>query len=321
MYFESASGTLTKDSTCPLCGKASFTQVDIRIDAVLVICPSCGKFRFSAEAGSYLGRRACGESYKVSHATRTAAERARGKRDNSFFPIYTAEEFQGILDQPDDAVQHKINSLLQYLCKISDFPGAVAEFDAANDYTVLGAKNADEAQFYMQTLAGQYLLSDYEPYVGSPDAKFTVSAKGWAEIEQISRSGQDSSTAFVAMWFDPARTLMETAITDAIQSAGYQAIRIDRVEHLNRIDDEIMVRIRQSKFLIADVTGQRNGVYFEAGFMLGLGRPVIWICEKADLPNVHFDTRQYNTIIYETPNELRDRLRLRIVANLGQGPH
>jgi nucleoside 2-deoxyribosyltransferase len=92
------------------------------------------------------------------------------------------------------------------------------------------------------------------------------------------------------------------------------------VEHVNRIDDEILSKIRQSKFLVADFTGQRLGVYFEAGFMLGLGRPVIWVCSKSDFAKVHFDTRQYNTIVYENTDELKKRLQFRIEAILGKGP-
>jgi nucleoside 2-deoxyribosyltransferase len=147
-----------------------------------------------------------------------------------------------------------------------------------------------------------------------------VTAEGWLELERIEQSGADSDHGFVAMWFDASRLEADAAITEAIRKAGYHPIRIDREEHLNRIDDEIIARIRQSKFLVADFTGQRNGVYFEAGFMLGLGRPVIWLCDKAELDKVHFDTRQYNMIDYIDPAELKKRLQLRIEANLGKGP-
>jgi hypothetical protein len=54
---------------------------------------------------------------------------------------------------------------------------------------------------------------------------------------------------------------------------------------------------------------------------LGLGRPVIWLCEKEDLKNVHFDTRQYNTIDYKDADDLQTRLQFRIEAILGKGPH
>jgi hypothetical protein len=42
-----------------------------------------------------------------------------------------------------------------------------------------------------------------------------------------------------------------------------------------------MAEIRRSRFVVADYTGQRNGVYFEAGFGLGLGLVVIPTC-RAD---------------------------------------
>lgn len=122
------------------------------------------------------------------------------------------------------------------------------------------------------------------------------------------------------MWFDDSRAPFETAINAAIRNAGYNPVRIDRVEHVNRIDDEIIARIRDSKFLVADFTGQRNGVYFEAGFMLGLGRPVFWICDQEQLKDVHFDTRQYNTVDYTDTDDLRKRLQFRIEAILGKGP-
>jgi hypothetical protein len=54
--------------------------------------------------------------------------------------------------------------------------------------------------------------------------------------------------------------------------------------------------------------------------MLGLGRPVIWVCEKDELDQVHFDTRQFNTIDYTDADDLRIRLQFRIEAILGKGP-
>ena len=90
-------------------------------------------------------------------------------------------------------------------------------------------------------------------------------------------------------------------------------------DHVNRIDDEIIAQIRRSKFLVADLTGHRNGVYFEAGFMLGLGRPVIWLCNESEFDKVHFDTRQYNTIKYQKVEELKPQIAASNRSNPGQG--
>jgi len=93
-------------------------------------------------------------------------------------------------------------------------------------------------------------------------------------------------------------------------------IRIDRVHHNEKICDKIVAEIRTCQFLIADVTLQRAGVYFEAGFAMGLGRQVIWTCRDDDLKNVHFDTRQYNHIVWKEPGDLRMQLADRIKATI-----
>jgi hypothetical protein len=110
------------------------------------------------------------------------------------------------------------------------------------------------------------------------------------------------------------------AIKPAIEKAGYDPLRVDKHEHVNRIDDEIIGQIRRSRFMVADFTGQRYGVYFEAGMMLGLGRTVIWMCDKKQLDQLHFDVRQFNFIDYESLAEAQDRLYNRILAIEGEGP-
>lgn len=69
------------------------------------------------------------------------------------------------------------------------------------------------------------------------------------------------------MWFD--QSLLEAwlnGFSAGIHDAGYVPTRIDNKEHANKICDEIIVEIRRSRFVVADFTGQRNGVYYEAGF-------------------------------------------------------
>ena len=96
------------------------------------------------------------------------------------------------------------------------------------------------------------------------------------------------------------------------------------MQHLNHIDDEIIAAIRRSRCLVADLTGQRQNVYYEAGFAQGLGKPVVWTC-RADEVNekrLHLDVRQYAFVTW-VPDALADfqrRLTARIVGTIGQGP-
>ena len=95
-------------------------------------------------------------------------------------------------------------------------------------------------------------------------------------------------------------------------------------EHTNKIEDEIIAEIRRSRFIVADFTqgdsGPRGGVYYEAGFAHGLGLPVIFTCKEGDKDELHFDTNHYNHIVWTTPEDLREKLKNRIRAVIGEGP-
>ena len=66
--------------------------------------------------------------------------------------------------------------------------------------------------------------------------------------------------------------------------------------------------------------GARGSVYYEAGFAHGFKIPVIFTCRKNAIKCIHFDTRQYNHIVWETSIELKERLTNRIAAVIGDGP-
>jgi hypothetical protein len=70
--------------------------------------------------------------------------------------------------------------------------------------------------------------------------------------------------------------------------------------------------------LIADFSGLRSGVFYEAGFAKGLGREVVFTVREADVEKLkeHFDTRQYNHIVYDSPEDLRKKLYNRIGATI-----
>lgn len=259
-------------------------------------------------------------AYRISHSLRTIAEQAIANPDNSLFPIYDDEDFRGMLAQRDLPVQEKLNLLLRYLGNLSDYPGQKEVFDIVHDYPILQARNSREADFYINSLKERSLIRA-ERIMPDSRISFALTTNGWIELERAAQSGSESSNGFIAMSFDTSRSVYDQAIERAITGAGYLALRIDRVPHVNRIDDEIIARIREAKFMVADFSGHNNGVYFEAGFMLGLGRPVVWVCEKSDMPKAHFDTRQYNTIDYEDAKDLEARLKFKLEAIFGKGPH
>ena len=114
------------------------------------------------------------------------------------------------------------------------------------------------------------------------------------------------------MWFDASMNdAFELGISKAVVDCGLPApIRIDQKEHNNQITDEIMAEIRDAEFVIADFSGKSVGVYYEAGFARGLGRPVIHCCRDSDFDERHFDTKLINHINWSDATDLRQSWRI-----------
>ena len=170
---------------CPTCGDHCYRDSD-RSDVTIVVCSTCGKFLFGSGVEHFFDDPQVQKGlYKLSHFFRSISERAVGKRDNSFFPIYTDEELVKVIERRDPSVREKIRLLLRYLAGLSEFPGHQISFDSAHDYPVLGGKNVEEGLFYMHALEDRGLISAV--WLLSAVVSCTLTPRGWEDSERISR--------------------------------------------------------------------------------------------------------------------------------------
>lgn len=130
----------------------------------------------------------------------------------------------------------------------------------------------------------------------------------------LSMLGTDVKKVFIAMWFDDSMEEARNSIVNSINDCGYKAMLIDIKEHNNQIVPEIFKEIDESEFVVADLTGQRGGVYYEAGYAMAKGKPVILSCK--DEEETHFDVAQINTIYWKDEQDLYNRLMKRIEATI-----
>ncbi len=148
-----------------------------------------------------------------------------------------------------------------------------------------------------------------------------LTAKGMLAADMLRASTSNSFQGFVAMSFqEDLNNAWTNGFDPGIRMAGFRPFRIDNKDYVGGITDEIMAEIRQSRFVVADYTGQKNGVYFEAGFALGLGLTVIPTCRADEVGNLHFDIKHLNTLLWKTPAELATALDKRVRAVVGAGP-
>lgn len=308
---------------CPVCQNPaqgrSFGPLDCSFQ---FNCDSCGEFKISAEA---LARIDPGQTdlYKVS-----ACLKERKILGQPIVTIVKSREgvehvkgaviIEDILEAFPRSFSERIDRILLNLSRLSNFFGHSISLNHNTSFSIFFAKHEDESRSTWEYLSKIMGIIEIEAI--KPEAIILrLTGHGWKRIEEIERerTGRESIQTFVAMSFDEhLNSIYENGIKKAIKAAGYNPRRIDIEEHNEKICDQIIAEIKKSRFLVADFTGHKAGVYFEAGYAMGLGISVIWLCRKDQIATTHFDTRQYNHILWEDENDLYEKLLRRIEATI-----
>lgn len=213
-------------------------------------------------------------------------------------------------------VLDRINNVLRYIGDKSSYLKERVTINIFNDYTLFFCMNHPELREILSYLTSRNFIIGEE---GNATKKAALTVDGWAEYEKLRQINLDSRKVFVAMSFAPELDeIFNKAIFPACEECGFIANRVDKSEHNEKICDRIISEIKRSRFIVADFTGQKQGVYYEVGYAQGLGLPVIWTCKKDEIDDkkLHFDTRQYNYIAWTTVEELKKRLYDRIKATI-----
>lgn len=274
-------------------------------------CPQCGKFDQRGGAVVAMLQLASVDRTYLSAWTHNEYIR-RGKPPE--FDRPTVERVMA--NQRKRSVTEQQETLLLNLGHQSEHPGKWIPLLRDEDIGLAWALNPEELDFHVEALKAQGIIKSD----GGENPRYAVTSQGWIKIAELEKpSGPESNIVFVAMSFAPElNAAWVDGIRPGLADAGYEARRADSEEHVDKIDDRIMAMIREASIVVVDVTTQNRGAYFEAGFAMGLGRPVLWSVREDDLPSVHFDTRQFNHIVWTDPADLRAKLANRVLGVFGR---
>lgn len=147
-----------------------------------------------------------------------------------------------------------------------------------------------------------------------------LTTKGWTSVYS-EKNLLNSRNAFIAMAFtdDTGQQLLgehRDCIRQILESLSWNPVIVDEVPHNDGVMDKIIASINHSRFVIADLTYHKNGVYFEAGYAKGLGLPVILTVKKDHLDRSHFDVKHLNLVVWENFEDLKNKLSYRIKATI-----
>lgn len=309
---------------CIICGISA--QKSFVKDGWFYECPNCGKFYASDDFED----RDIDIHKKIAKHLLSGYVREQneyGKEDT----LISNENVFDILNSPiiPKSLEEQEEKLLLAMERRTKYLSQPIKDPIIRQPAICYAHNDDERKALMHSLEGQ-------KFVKSPATLadgYTLTYTGLKFTQKLKFEVNNSNIAFVAMWFNEIemKDVFEKAIAPAVDIATKKqltAFRVDQKEHNNDITDEIIANIKDSRFVIADMTGYRGGVYYEAGYARGLGKPVILTCRKdwfdGDLDHdgkvikekIHFDINHLNVIVWNTVDELKERLILRIKATI-----
>jgi nucleoside 2-deoxyribosyltransferase len=116
-------------------------------------------------------------------------------------------------------------------------------------------------------------------------------------------------------------TLYDKCLKQAVADTGFELRTV--TQKAGHIDAIIEDEIRRCRFLIADLSDENAGAYWEAGLAEGLGKPVVYIC-RHDV-KTHFDTDHRQTVRWDlkkpddTAKHLKAVIRNTLLGDAKQG--
>jgi hypothetical protein len=300
------------NSPCPVCkSKLSAPTVAPHTRTFTFNCPRCGSYLLGDQAlgllQDQLGRQRLRWAI-TSHAIRRLYSPGTAPHQ------ITTEWLQSVwANEKLPNPQEQANTFIEYLGATDVAPGGLVRCNPQHLTGLIGT--ADDPTrgetggfvYIVEHMKAQGLVEqERHP---DPQAAGTVGYRltfpGWARFEELRRSLPDSRIAFMAMGYGNAHVDRAfAAFIGAVAQTGFVLRRLDQKPKAGLIDLRMRVEIRSAKFLVADLTDENRGAYWEAGFAEGLGKKVYHTCEasKFDKAKTHFDTEHLLTVKWTADN-------------------
>ena len=308
---------------CPLCSKQLNKEASFNDPYYQLVCITCGDVMVHKDFDPEV---LTDSLHLLSGWTRERTEKK--EKCLAILPENVKSTTEGIsvdailkLPSIPKSINEKILKLLDAIHIKSKYFGDEIDLPS-KDYTLAYLEHFSgeiDHENPFKKLLGQVKKEGWVDNSSMNASKFEITVKGIQWLEESKKVNVDNFDCFVAMKFGDEflDKAYKEAIHPAIIDAGFEPIQMAFLEHNNNIIDEMIACIRRSRFIIAELSFQNQNVYYEAGYAQGLGIPVIYICHEDHADEIMFDTQHTNQIRWSTNEELRVKLRNRILATIG----
>jgi hypothetical protein len=306
-------------TNCTVClsadGSLNSDPVD-QLDRLRFDCSVCGCFVISRDLiEDFLSN---GNNQATRRVRATLSHWIRLNQGKSSNPSLNADVYKDVIDGkislPTPA--QIALSILRYVGDYTQGTGEKLNSLPPSFSAEIGANSRKDAFDLLRELEarGQLNFSDDSIHGWYDASDIGLTLDGW-EIYQSERTGgQTAGFGFLAMKFgeEPLENITQNHLKPAVKDLGYELVDMRDVALPGIVDNIMRMRIRDANFVIVDLTHDNPGAYWEAGYAEGLGKPVLYICDKDkfDEHGTHFDTNHCTTVMWKAdePDDFCERL-------------
>lgn len=292
----------------------------------LIDCNVCGKYALSEElwADEFDPQSSAGQKLSDVCRAHLSHRLIAGATDSSDSFLLTSDYLTHFIENgcPGPTPAEQATNIIRYVGDTVSQTGQRIQRFPESFYAIIGAPNREFAEELLAELIDRGFLSGKaSSYVGGGRvfADVSLTLDGWQSFEAEKRGVVAGSYGFIAMKFNDAELdpFVDSVVKPAVkEGTGYDLVDMRDVARAGLIDNIMRAQIRDAAFVIVDLTHDNSGAYWEAGYAEGLGKPVVYICEKAkfDAAKTHFDTNHCTTVLWS--QETEDHFRRELVATL-----
>lgn len=350
---------------CFICGQNAICSSDFTSDALYMECQNCGNYILHPNSKLLLN------SNKIFVQKEKIKQYLFYNNSDNYKFIGTEDEFndiklcnpigfnelnvklitiEQILNWYPKSFAEKTDKILLYIAQHSNYDGEAVkllkkevtllffmhnklEIDSINwDFELYYYLNYFVKNGYFDSMGDIDLLEyiDELDDVENP-IEITLTPKALERVYELQKNQTNNKNVFVAMSFHSSAMEIRNAIKKGIEKAGYSAELMDEIVHNHQIVPEMLRLIKESRFLIMDITYPNFGAYYEAGYAQGLGKEVIVTCcednfnqkdfeceyklkddgncwYKETMSKPHFDIAQKQILVWKDFDDLAHKL-------------
>ena len=169
----------------------------------------------------------------------------------------------------------QVENLIRFVGDNVSRSGNDAEVSVYKIHAIIGAPNVNSAFSLIQDLKERSMI---ESNPISQRHYLNLTIDGWERYEEEKKGHFSGNYGFLAMQFgdkDLDSFVNEVLKPVVKEKIGFNLVDMRDVPEPGIIDNIMRVTIRDSKFVIADLTHDNNGAYWEAGFAEGLDKGLL----------------------------------------------